>query len=213
MGVSAVKKTIQAALDRGVEVLTLFAFSSENWRRPAVEVGVLMELFLATLKRELKRLHSNGVRVRFLGDLSRFPKKLQDLMESTVQKTADNSRMTLVIAAGYGGRWEIAAAARRLAEQVQRGEIGPEAVDEAALTAQLQFPDLPEPELFIRTSGEQRISNFLLWQAAYTELYFTDILWPDFDAQSLNQAIEWFQQRERRFGKTSEQLGSGVDQC
>jgi len=205
-GVKAVRRVVECCRKRGIEVLTLFAFSSENWRRPKTEVGLLMELFVRTLRKEVARLHKNGVRLRFIGDRSAFDTRLQSLMESAEQQTAGNTGMTLAIAANYGGRWDIADAARRLATRVASGELEPEAIDADLLGQELSITDLPEPDLFVRTGGEQRISNFLLWQLAYTELYFTDLLWPDFDADAFDEALRSFAGRQRRFGKTGNQV-------
>ncbi len=205
-GVKAVRRIVECCRKRGIEVLTLFAFSSENWRRPESEVGLLMELFVRTLRKEVARLHKNGVRMRFIGDRSAFDEKLQSLMDSAEQQTAGNTGMTLAIAVNYGGRWDIAAAARRLATRVANGELRPEDIDTERLGSELSITDLPEPDLFVRTGGEQRISNFLLWQLAYTELYFTDRLWPDFDAAAFDEALSSFAGRQRRFGKTGDQV-------
>ncbi|HFD79391.1 MAG TPA: di-trans,poly-cis-decaprenylcistransferase [Gammaproteobacteria bacterium] len=205
-GVKAVRRTVEACLDTGVEVLTLFAFSSENWRRPATEVGLLMDLFLRTLRKEITRLHRNGVRLRFIGDRRAFPQRLQELMQEAERQTADNERLTLVVAVNYGGRWDMAEAARRLAARVAAGEMAADDIDVETLQRELSIHDLPEPDLFIRTGGEQRISNFLLWQLAYTELYFTDLLWPDFDRAAFDEALDSFAGRQRRFGRTGEQV-------
>jgi undecaprenyl diphosphate synthase len=205
-GVKAVHRIVEACLEQGVQALTLFAFSSENWRRPKAEVGLLMDLFVRTLKSEVERLDRNGVRMRFIGDRSAFDPKLSALMDSAERQTAANTAMTLVIAANYGGRWDLAQAARRLAVRVASGELQPEAIDSALLGQELCIADLPEPDLFIRTGGEQRISNFLLWQLAYTELYFTDLLWPDFDAAAFAVALQSFAGRQRRFGQTGDQV-------
>jgi undecaprenyl diphosphate synthase len=205
-GVDAVRSTVQGCAERGVEALTLFAFSSENWRRPAEEVSLLMQLFVSALQQEVERLHKNGIRFRVIGDLSRFDPALVELIAKAQQLTAGNSGLTLTVAANYGGRWDIMQAVNRL-----RAEHGGSSAPwtETQLQAHLALSDLPEPDLFIRTGGEQRVSNFLLWQLAYTEFYFTDTLWPDFDAQALDQAIVSYQQRERRFGRTSEQVAAG----
>ncbi len=205
-GVTAVRKTVEHCARKGIEVLTLFAFSSENWRRPPEEVSVLMRLFEMTLSREARRLDEHGIRLRVIGDRSAFSKNLQQRIAEAEARTAGNDRMTLLIAANYGGRWDITQAARQLARQVEAGVLKPEEIDEAALAARLSFAGLPEPDLFIRTGGELRISNFLLWQLAYTELYFTDVLWPDFDEAELDKALAAYSRRERRFGHTSEQL-------
>jgi undecaprenyl diphosphate synthase len=206
VGLEAVRKTITACVEQGIEVLTLFAFSSENWRRPAEEVGLLMKLFITALDNEVKKLHKNGVRLRVIGELSAFPPELQQRIADGEALTADNTTLQLNIAANYGGRWDIAQAARRLAAQVERGEIASSDITEELLGQQVSIAELPEPDLFIRTGGEQRISNFLLWQLAYTELYFTDLLWPAFDGKALQQALDSFAGRQRRFGRTGEQV-------
>ncbi len=205
-GVESVRRVVESCIDSGVEVLTLFAFSSENWRRPKTEVGLLMELFLSTLQREIKKLHKNGVRLRIIGEREQFADKLREHIAAGERLTADNTRLTLVVAANYGGRWDIARAARQLCAQVRAGELAPEDLTVERLDAALSLADLPEPDLFIRTGGEQRISNFLLWELAYTELYFTDILWPDFDTVAFNQALHSYAGRQRRFGHTGEQV-------
>jgi len=196
-GLEAVRATVENCAGRGVEFLTLFAFSSENWRRPAEEVALLMQLFQTALTSEAERLHRSGVRLKVVGDLERFGPKLQRLIGEAEALTAENKRLTLTIAANYGGRWDLLQAVNRIKQRP---------VDEATLSQHLAMSYAPEPDLFIRTGGEQRISNFLLWQLAYTELYFTDTLWPDFDAAALDQAIASYRQRERRFGRTSEQV-------
>jgi len=204
-GVDAVRGIVEACARRGVEYLTLFAFSSENWRRPTDEVSFLLRLFVSALEREVARMHANGIRLRVVGDLSMFNDRIQDLVRRAELKTAQNDRLTLTIAANYGGRWDMLQATRKLmAQAAATGITGP--LDEAQFAEHLAMAYAPEPDLFIRTGGEQRVSNFLLWQLAYTELYFTDQYWPDFDDAMLEQAIGWFQQRERRFGRTSEQL-------
>jgi undecaprenyl diphosphate synthase len=203
-GVEALRGVIRACAERGVAHLTVFAFSSENWRRPPEEVTLLMELFMRALENEVTRLHQNDIRFRVIGDLSGFSERIQTLVRGAEARTAGNARLTLTVAANYGGRWDIVQGVKKL----MRSGIAPDAVDEARLAEQLSLADLPEPDLFIRTGGEQRISNFLLWQLAYTELYFTDTLWPDFDSQSLDAAIASYRRRERRFGRTSEQVRS-----
>ncbi|MCX7673969.1 MAG: polyprenyl diphosphate synthase [Thiobacillaceae bacterium] len=204
-GVARVREIVEACVLRGIAHLTLFAFSSENWRRPAEEVDKLMELFVQALEREVSRLHHNGIRLRIIGDKARFPARLQHLIRESEQLTAGNGRLTLTVAANYGGRWDILQAFNAwLHDHPHATQIS-----EAAFAPYLSMADAPEPDLFIRTGGEQRISNFLLWQLAYTELYFTPVLWPDFDAAELDRAIAWYRQRERRFGRTSEQLRSG----
>ncbi|WJW76578.1 isoprenyl transferase [Thiohalobacter sp. IOR34] len=205
-GVKAVRGIVEACRNQGIGALTLFAFSSENWRRPRTEVRLLMDLFINTLKREVRDLHANNVQVSFIGDRSAFSDKLRRLMDESESLTADNDGLRLAIAVNYGGRWDIVEAARRLAAEARDGDLDPSEIDEENFSACLSLAQLPEPDLFIRTGGEQRISNFLLWQLAYTELYFTETLWPDFDAQCLSEALEWFAGRQRRFGHTGEQV-------
>ena len=205
-GVETVRAVIRAAIERRIDFLTLFAFSSENWRRPPDEVSILMDLFLRALEQEVAKLHQNGIRFRVVGDLTRFTPRIRELIAAGEQLTASNARLTLTIAANYGGRWDIAQAARRF-YTAHRDALEPDApLDPDALAPHLAMAYAPEPDLFIRTGGEQRVSNFLLWQLAYTELYFTDTLWPDFDARALDDAIASYRSRERRFGRTSEQL-------
>jgi undecaprenyl diphosphate synthase len=205
-GVSAVRKTVEYCLGKGIEALTLFAFSSENWRRPPQEVSLLMELFVASLEHETEKLHENGVRLTVIGDRDALAPVLRERIAASEELTRNNSRLNLVIAANYGGRWDILQAARRLVEKAERGELSAAAVDANLFESHLALSDLPEPDLFIRTGGERRISNFLLWQLAYTELYFTPVLWPDFDEKSLDQALEDYAGRQRRFGYTGEQV-------
>lgn len=207
-GVDAVKAMIEVCVEDGVEVLTLFAFSSENWQRPEEEVGALMELFLGALRREVRKLGENGVRLRIIGDRSRFSRDIQQAMADAEQQTAHCSRLTLVVAANYGGQWDMAQAARSLAEDVARGERMPGSIDEQAIEQRLSTSGLPLPDLCIRTGGEKRISNFLLWQLAYAELYFSDLYWPDFKQAALRDAMHDFAGRQRRFGKTSEQIAA-----
>ena len=204
-GVEAVRTVVKACMEQGVEFLTLFAFSSENWRRPAEEVELLMQLFHGALSQEVDKLRANGVRLRIIGDLERFGPRIRALIEEGERATAANHRLTLTIAANYGGRWDILQALARLVA-AQPGAAAAGRLDEVALAPYLSMHYAPEPDLFIRTGGEQRISNFLLWQLAYTELYFTDRLWPDFDADALAEAVASYARRERRFGRTSEQL-------
>ena len=199
-GAEAVRRAMRAAADRGVEALTLYAFSSENWRRSDEEIADLTGLMRYYLERELATLDKEGVRLKLIGDYSAFGADLAGRLEKAVERTASNRRLTLVIALNYGSRAEIAAAAREIAEETVAGTIAPEAIDEAAIEAKLQTHGLPELDLLIRTSGEVRLSNFLLWQAAYAELLFLDILWPDFDEQAFSDAIEHFASRQRRFG-------------
>ena len=202
-GADAVRATVRACAERGIEYLTLFAFSSENWRRPAEEVALLMKLFKSALENEVEQLHGNGVRVKVVGDTQRFDPQIRALIERADKLTAQNRRLTLTIAANYGGRWDILQAMTRL---LRESSPSLDRVDEELVTPYLAMSYAPEPDLFIRTGGEQRISNFLLWQLAYTELYFTDLLWPDFDAAALDEAIASYRRRERRFGRTGEQV-------
>ncbi|MRD71692.1 di-trans,poly-cis-decaprenylcistransferase [Rhodocyclus tenuis] len=202
-GVEAVREMVKACLDRGISYLTLFAFSSENWRRPEEEVTLLMQLFVRSLRGEVSRLNQNGVRLRIIGDLSRFDAKLQALIRSAEELTAHNDRLTLTVAANYGGRWDILQAVNRMAAE-HPDRLGH--WREEDLAPYLSMAYAPEPDLFIRTGGEERISNFLLWQLAYTEFYFTETVWPDFGAAALDEAIQSYRKRERRFGRTSEQL-------
>jgi len=203
-GVEALRGVIRACAERGVSHLTVFAFSSENWRRPQEEVTLLMELFMRALENEVAKLHENGIRFRVIGDLSGFSERIQALIRDAEALTRDNTRLTFTVAANYGGRWDIVQAVKKL----MLSGVSAGAINEATLAEQLSMADAPEPDLFIRTGGEQRISNFLMWQLAYTELYFTDALWPDFDAAALDEAIASYRTRERRFGRTSEQVRS-----
>jgi len=205
-GVKSVRRIVEGCRERGIDALTLFAFSSENWRRPLTEVNLLMELFISTLKKEVRDLHRNQVQVRFIGDCSAFNAKLRRLMNETQLLTADNQGLKLSIAVNYGGRWDIINAAQQLALGVAEGRIEPDDIDEQLFGKYISLADLPEPDLFIRTGGERRISNYLLWQLAYTELYFTDTLWPDFDDGCLSDAIDWYRGRQRRFGRTGDQV-------
>jgi len=210
-GVDSVRSTVEGCIRAGVKVLTLFAFSSENWQRPKKEVGLLMDLFLSALQREVKRMQANRIQLRVIGDRRAFSPKLQERIRAAEAATADNDALVLQIAANYGGRWDITQAARTLARRVQTGALDPERIDEQAMGSVLSFADLPEPDLFIRTGGELRISNFMLWQCAYTELYFTDTLWPDFDAAAFRLALDDFARRQRRFGRIGEQLQDPAD--
>ncbi|QWE09965.1 polyprenyl diphosphate synthase [Polynucleobacter sp. es-EL-1] len=205
-GLTAVRKIVQECRRLGVEYLTVFAFSSENWRRPPEEVGFLMKLFLKSLKSEVSRLAENDIALRLIGDLSRFDTAIQEMVEFSEEKTAGCKGLTFTIAANYGGRWDILQAMRQCL--ASNPGLKPEQVCEELLQPHLSMAYAPEPDLFIRTGGEQRVSNFLLWQLAYTELYFTDVLWPDFDEAELHKAFDWFSQRERRFGRTSAQLAT-----
>lgn len=205
-GVETVRTVIQACAEKGVEVVTLFAFSSENWRRPKKEVSLLMSLFLAALQREVKKLHKNGVQLRIVGDVSAFDKKIQEQIKKSEELTKDNKTLVLNIAANYGGQWDITQAVKALAVQIESGDLKAEDISSDLIRQNLLMNDLAEPDLFIRTGGEQRISNFLIWQLAYSELYFTDTLWPDFDRQAFEDALTSFAGRQRRFGHTGEQI-------
>lgn len=205
-GVEAVRAVIRRAVERRIETLTLFAFSSENWKRPVAEVNALMELFLLALKREVKKLDQHDIRLSVIGDTSGFSSAIQKHIREAEALTRDNRRLHLAIAANYGGQWDIARAARHLAEQAVAGELDPTSIDEQHFAQQLSLADSAPVDLCIRTSGERRISNFLLWQMAYAELYFTPVLWPDFDGETFDDALEDFCQRKRRFGMNDEQV-------
>jgi undecaprenyl diphosphate synthase len=206
--VKVVRKVIEECARLNVRYLTLFAFSSENWRRPPDEVGMLMGLFLDALVREVAALHENRVRMRFIGDRSALGAELTRRMQDAEELTAENTGLGLMVAVAYGGRWDIAQACRKLVEECAAGQLTPAELTEAHIAARLELAGIPDPDLLIRTGGEQRISNFLLWNLAYTELYFSEALWPEFSAQHLQEAFDFFAKRERRFGKTSEQLGT-----
>ncbi|QQD21974.1 di-trans,poly-cis-decaprenylcistransferase [Oceanospirillaceae bacterium ASx5O] len=205
-GVDAVRAVVEHSAKQGVEVLTLFAFSSENWRRPADEVSALMSLFVLALEREVRKLHRHNIRLQIMGDVSGFTPRLQQLIRESEALTAGNTAMTLVVAANYGGQWDIARAARRIAEEVQAGTLQPQDVNEQLFHRYTWLADLPPPDLLIRTGGEQRISNFMLWQTAYSELYFSPVFWPDFKQQEYQKALTAFAERTRRFGRTDDQL-------
>nr|WP_086939075.1 isoprenyl transferase [Thaumasiovibrio occultus] len=205
-GVDAVKKTVSEASKMGVKVLSLFAFSSENWRRPEEEVSVLMELFVSVLSREAKRLHKNNIQLRIVGDTSRFSSRLQSKIADAEALTQHNTGLVLNICANYGGQWDIVQAVQQLAQDVKDGVLAANEIVEQDIACRLTMADLPDVDLMIRTSGECRISNFMLWQMAYAELYFTDCFWPDFDEQALRDALYWFVHRERRFGCTGAQI-------
>lgn len=205
-GARSARSAVEYCVRNNIPNLTLFAFSSENWSRPAAEVGVLMKLFMRALRTEIRELKKHGVRLRFIGDLSKFSKPLQKAMHEGVAETAQGRKVSLNIAVNYGGRWDLVQAAQQVATAVEKGELSSAEVDETTFSRYLALSDLPEPDLFIRTSGETRISNFLLWQLAYTELYFTQLLWPDFDHAAFDDAVAAFRKRERRFGLVSEQL-------
>ena len=207
-GARAVNVCIDFCIARGVQALTLFAFSSENWGRPEAEVGALMKLFLNALEREVDELVRRGVRVRFIGERERFAAAIRAQMAAAETRTAGNTGLQLTIAASYGGRWDIAQAAKSLAQDVAAGRLRAEDIDEAAVAARVALADLPPPDLFIRTGGDIRISNFMLWQLAYTELWFTDTLWPELDAATLQRALDAYAARERRFGLTGEQIAA-----
>ncbi|MDP4546796.1 MAG: isoprenyl transferase [Marinobacter sp.] len=207
-GVDAVKAVVETCARQGVEVLTLFAFSSENWRRPKDEVSALMRLFVIALEREVRKLHRNNIRLRIIGDRSAFNPLLQEHMEKAEALTRDNTAMTLVIAANYGGHWDITQATQAVAEKVRAGELAPSDITDDLIQQHLSIGDLPMPDLMIRTAGEQRISNFLLWHLAYTEFYFSDVFWPDFKAEEMVKALEAYGTRKRRFGQTDDQLES-----
>lgn len=209
-GVKAVENIIKHCVEREVSVLSLFAFSSENWKRPTKEVSLLMELFSVALKQQVKRLHKNNIRLNVIGDIGKFSNSLQKQIRQSEQITENNTGLQVNIAANYGGRWDITQSVQALAEKVKNGELNPEDITEENISEGLSTSDVPEPDLFIRTGGEQRVSNFLLWQLAYTEFFFTDTLWPDFDSKGLDTAISSFSDRERRYGKTSEQV-QGVE--
>lgn len=205
-GVKALQKIVNFSATEGIEVLTVYAFSSENWKRPRKEVTMLMELFNTSLKQRFKELHDNNVKLHFVGDLSSFPEKLRQSMTDTENLTTNNTGLELVVAVNYGGRWDITNAFKAINKKISNEELKLEDICEDLIGEFMCLADLPEPELFIRTGGEMRISNFLLWQLAYTELYFDDCLWPDFDTVSLEKALQWYAGRERRFGRTSEQI-------
>ncbi len=205
-GLKTVRRIIKACAAKKIEALTLFAFSSENWQRPAVEVEGLMDLFLTALQNEITELQQNNVQLRIIGDDTRFSQQLRERMMQAQQQTIHNTGLKLVIAADYGGRWDILQATKKIAQAAAAGNLNSDAITQEVFASYLHLADLPEPDLFIRTGGEIRISNFLLWQLAYTELYFTETLWPDFDEQAFETALTFYASRERRFGQTSEQI-------
>jgi undecaprenyl diphosphate synthase len=204
--ITAVRETVEEAAELGVQYLTLYAFSTENWNRPAYEVTALMQLLVHTIRQETATLLKNSIRLQSIGDIASLPASCQRELAESIELTKGGTRMTLLLALSYSGRWDLTQAAQRLATDVAAGTVQPAAVNEALISSYLATAGIPDPELLIRTSGEQRISNFLLWQLAYTELYITDLLWPDFRRQHFQDAIRVYQRRERRFGKTSEQL-------
>ena len=205
-GVKSTRNVVEECVKEGIEALTLFAFSSENWKRPEQEVSSLMELFVSTLQTEVESLHKQNVRVRFIGECSAFSKKLQQKIEAAKELTIKNTGLALNIAVNYGGRWDIAEACKTIIKKIQLGELQISDVDAELIDEYISLRELPEPDLFIRTGGEQRISNFLIWQLAYTELYFTDVLWPDFKSEAFADALSWYAGRQRRFGQTGEQI-------
>jgi|SRR5690554_220836 len=207
-GVDAVKAVVETCARQGVEVLTLFAFSSENWRRPQDEVTALMRLFLMALEREVRKLHRNNIRLMLIGDRAAFPQTIQEHMEKAETLTRDNTAMTLVIAANYGGHWDLTQATRQIAEKVRAGTLQPSDVTDDLIQQHLSIGTLPMPDLLIRTGGEQRISNFLLWHLAYTEFYFTDLFWPDFKTEQMQEALAAYAGRKRRFGQTDDQIAA-----
>ena len=209
-GVKSVRNIVKLCGEKGVEALTLFAFSSENWRRPEKEVGLLMELFINVLQRETQKLSDENVCLRVIGDCSRFSPKLQNEIIKAEAKTSQNTGLQLSVAANYGGRWDVVNAVQQIAKCIEQGEMTAQDVTEEMIRQRLSMANLPEPDLFIRTGGEQRISNFLLWQLAYSELYFTDTLWPDFDAAAFETSLQSFASRERRFGQTSAQVETDI---
>jgi undecaprenyl diphosphate synthase len=205
-GIKPVRATVEHCAESGVRTLTLFAFSSENWRRPIDEVRGLMGLFVETIEREVAELDANGIRVRFIGDRDALSPALRAATDAAAARTSANQRLELVVAVGYGGRWDIAQAARKLATEAAAGRLDPAAIDEAALARELQTAGCPEVDLLIRTGGEKRVSNFLLWDIAYAEVFFSDVLWPDFTAAELRKALDFYARRQRRFGRTAEQI-------
>ncbi len=209
--IAAVRDTVEAAAELGIEYLTLYAFSTENWKRPKIEVDALMALLVSTIHQETKTLQDNNIRLRAIGNIQTLPPGVQDQLQEAIQATASNTGLTLMLALSYGARWEILTAIRRISEEVRNGRLNPEEVDQICFEKYLDTAGIPDPELLIRTSGEYRISNFLLWQIAYTELYFTPTLWPDFRREHLYEAIESFQCRERRFGKTADQINNNIN--
>ena len=205
-GVSATRKIVENCAKMNIKALTIFAFSSENWSRPESEVSALMSLFISTIMAEVKKLHAKNVRVKFIGDRDRFSEKLQNSINESEQLTENNTGLQLNIAANYGGRWDVVNACKQIAEQVKNNKIAIEDIEEKNFDSFMSLNELPAPDLLIRTGGEKRISNFLIWQLAYSELYFVDTLWPDFSAEDLDVALSWYAGRQRRFGKTGQQL-------
>ena len=207
-GVKTTRNVVEAVAERGIKTLTLFAFSSENWNRPSEEVSSLMSLFIEVLKREVDSLDKNGIRIRFIGAREQLSKRLQKMLLAAEEKTAANDRMDLVLAVAYGGRWDIAQAVRKIAKEIEAGAMTPAEITEEDIASRLSLAGLSPPDLLIRTGGERRISNFLLWDMAYSELYFTDTLWPQFDGSDLDEALAFYARRQRRFGRTGDQVAS-----
>ena len=205
-GVESVRKVTEAASEAGVRFLTLYTFSTENWNRPNEEITALMALLVMAIERETPDLMKNNVRLKAIGDLSRMPKEVKDRLDACINQTSENTGLTLILALSYSSRWEMTDAVRRISQEVKSGKLQNEDITEDLISSYLTTKDFPDPDLIIRTGGEQRISNFLLWQAAYSEFYFTDIYWPEFNKEALDKAIYSYRTRERRFGKTSEQL-------
>ena len=205
-GVNSVREALTAAGEIGVEYLTLYAFSTENWNRPKEEIAALMDLLVQSIYNEVYELNKNGVRLRTIGDVDILPSSCQSALKDAIERTKNNNRVTLILALSYSSRWEISKAVQKMANQVIKGKLNPDAINEELISSYLSTADYPDPELLIRTSGENRVSNFLMWQMAYTELYFTETLWPDFKKEHFYKAIQDYQSRERRFGKTSEQI-------
>ncbi|MCD6039099.1 MAG: ispU [Gammaproteobacteria bacterium] len=206
-GVEAAQRAVKHCVEKKIEVLTLFAFSSENWRRPSEEVSYLMQLFITALQNEANKLHEQNIQLRVIGDRTRFDEKLCQQIVAVENLTANNTGLKLLLATNYGGQWDMMQAVQHIGRKIESGVLSSHEITIELIQENLSFSDLPDPDLFIRTSGEQRISNFILWQLAYTELYFTEVLWPDFNANELDKAFVFFTERERRFGFTSEQLG------
>lgn len=209
-GVKSIRDVSEAAAELGIKYLTLYAFSTENWNRPALEVNALMTLLVETIRKEVATLNKNNIRLQAIGDISRLPEKPRKALAKAIEDTAQNNMMTMVLALNYSSKWELTKAVIEIAKQVKENKVDPESIDESVITRHLATKDIPDPELLIRTSGELRLSNFLLWQLAYSELYFTDTYWPDFNKEEFFKAIISYQSRERRFGKTSEQLISNT---
>lgn len=207
-GVSTLKDIVKYCAKKEIEILTVFAFSSENWNRPRQEVEILMDLFISALKNEVDELHKNNVVLKFIGNRDEFPSKLVDMINNTERQTAENSGLKLFVAANYGGRWDIVQACRKIVEDVEQDKIKADEINEACLSEHVALSEYPEPDLFIRTGGEQRVSNFLLWQCAYSEIYFCEELWPDFNHEHMHNALKWYEGRQRRFGLTVEQIDS-----